>query len=87
MILLRELHEFRPGAPAVNGRARQLPAFGQRLRPARDKQRGGGIEQNRVAFRAALLAGQNFADDFGVDHFVAAKQVSQRRRLQEKRVR
>ena len=78
----RQFRQFFFRFAGVNRFDRQFPACRQRFRFPGHKQSRAGVEQNRVALRAAFVAAQNAADDFRVHKFVAAVQIRQRRRLQ-----
>ena len=76
-----KFRQFRVCTPVINNFSGQIPAFNQRLRFARDEQRGGSVEQDGVEFRSAFLATQNAPHDFRVGFAVAADQIRQLRRL------
>src|SRR5438093_13589027 len=67
-----EFLELDPPRTAVDQLGCELPAFAHRPCPARDEERGSGVEQYGVALGPALFAAQQAADDFGVIRAAAA---------------
>jgi len=73
-----ELIEFCAGFPAVDQFGAKIPAFDNRLRVSRDKQGGGGIQENRIPFGTAIFAGQQRVNDPGVLEAIATAQMVER---------
>src|SRR5215211_937541 len=72
---LYEVFQGRRGGPVAYGIPSKTHAFFYRLRFARDVDRGAGVEEDDVAGRPTLLAGEDIAKNAGVEVCVAAEQA------------